>query len=55
MKTAALALGFEHVESAPLVRSSCPRPRPGPRRGAEGRPRQQATVDAAGRVIPLAG
>ena len=33
MKAEALALGFRHVESGPLVRSELPRPGPGPRRG----------------------
>jgi lipoic acid synthetase len=54
MKAAALALGFKHVESAPLVRSSYHARDQVP--GAElRRLRRQATIDAEGRVIPLAG
>ncbi len=53
MKMAALALGFRHVESAPLVRSSYHARDQVP--GAELRRRRQATLDAEGRVIPLAG
>jgi len=54
MKDEALALGFKHVESAPLVRSSYHARDQVP--GAElKRLRRQATVDAEGRVIPLAG
>ena len=54
MKTAALALGFKHVESAPLVRSSYHARDQVP--GAELKAkRRQATLDAEGRVVPLAG
>jgi lipoic acid synthetase len=54
MKEAALALGFKHVESGPLVRSSYHARDQVP--GAElRRLRRQATVDADGRVVPLAG
>src|SRR6476660_6337256 len=54
MKIEALALGFKHVESAPLVRSSYHARDQVP--GAElKRLRRQATLDADGRVIPLAG
>jgi lipoic acid synthetase len=54
MKAEALALGFKHVESAPLVRSSYHARDQVP--GAElKRLRRQATLDAEGRVVPLAG
>jgi hypothetical protein len=54
MKTAAAALGFKHVESGPLVRSSYHARDQVP--GADlKRLRRQATIDADGRVIPLAG
>jgi lipoic acid synthetase len=54
MKTAALVLGFKHVESAPLVRSSYHARDQVP--GAElRRLRRQATIDADGRIVPLAG
>ena len=54
MKAAALALGFRHVESGPLVRSSYHARDQVP--GAElKRLRRQATIDAEGRVVPLAG
>ncbi|HXI81771.1 MAG TPA: hypothetical protein VNM34_13245, partial [Verrucomicrobiae bacterium] len=55
MKTEALGLGFKHVESAPLVRSSYHARDQVP--GAELRAirRRQATLDADGRVVPLAG
>ena len=54
MKAEALALGFKHVEAAPLVRSSYHARDQVP--GAElRRLRRQATIDAEGRVIPLAG
>ncbi|HEV7605284.1 MAG TPA: lipoyl synthase [Candidatus Limnocylindrales bacterium] len=53
MKTAALALGFKHVESGPLVRSSYHARDQVP--GAElKRLRREATIDAEGRVVPLA-
>jgi lipoic acid synthetase len=52
MKAEALALGFRHVESGPLVRSSYHARDQVP--GAELRAleRRQATLDAEGRVIP---
>ncbi|HEX5239956.1 MAG TPA: lipoyl synthase [Candidatus Limnocylindrales bacterium] len=54
MKAAALALGFKHVESGPLVRSSYHARDQVP--GAELKAlRRRATLDAEGRVIPLAG
>jgi lipoic acid synthetase len=54
MKGAALALGFKHVESGPLVRSSYHARDQVP--GAElKRLRRQATIDGDGRVVPLAG
>ena len=46
MKAEALALGFKHVESGPLVRSSLPRARP----GAGGGPRP---ADGARRASPV--
>jgi lipoic acid synthetase len=54
MKAEALELGFRHVESAPLVRSSYHARDQVP--GAEARAaRRRATLDAEGRVVPLAG
>jgi hypothetical protein len=56
MKAEALALGFKHVESGPLVRSSYHARDQVP--GAELRNlRRRATLDADGRVVPetLAG
>ncbi|MEJ7697428.1 MAG: lipoyl synthase [Candidatus Limnocylindrales bacterium] len=54
MKVAALELGFKHVESAPLVRSSYHARDQVP--GAElKRLRRQASLDAEGRIVPLAG
>ncbi len=51
MKAEALALGFRHVESGPLVRSSYHARDQVP--GAELRAaRRQATLDAEGRVVP---
>ena len=53
MKAEALALGFRHVESAPLVRSSYHARDQVP--GAELRAlRRRATLDAEGRVVPAA-
>jgi hypothetical protein len=53
MKVEALALGFRHVESAPLVRSSYHARDQVP--GAElKRARRQATIDVEGRIVPLA-
>lgn len=54
MKAAALELGFRHVESGPLVRSSYHARDQVP--GAELKAlRRRATLDAEGRVVPLAG
>ena len=54
MKVEALGLGFKHVESAPMVRSSYHARDQVP--GAElKRLRRQATLDDSGRVVPLAG
>jgi lipoic acid synthetase len=56
MKVEALALGFRHVESGPLVRSSYHAREQVP--GAELRAlRRKATIDAEGRIVPrsLAG
>ncbi len=53
MKAEALALGFRHVESGPLVRSSYHARDQVP--GAElKRLRRQATIDAEGRIVPEA-
>jgi lipoic acid synthetase len=53
MKAEALALGFRHVESGPLVRTSYHARGQVP--GAELRElRRRATLDAAGRVVPVA-
>ena len=53
LKAEALGLGFKHVESAPLVRSSYHARDQVP--GAESkRARRQATIDAEGRIVPLA-
>ena len=54
MKQEALGLGFKHVESGPLVRSSYHARDQVP--GAELKSlRRQASVDTDGRVVPLAG
>ena len=54
MKVEALGLGFRHVESAPLVRSSYHARDQVP--GSELKTlRRQATLDAEGHVVPLAG
>ena len=52
MKVEALALGFKHVESGPLVRSSYHARDQVP--GAELKARRRATLDADGRVIAAA-
>jgi lipoyl synthase len=53
MRTEAMALGFRHVESGPLVRSSYHARDQVP--GAEERARRRrATLDAEGRVVPAA-
>jgi lipoic acid synthetase len=54
MKVEALALGFKHVESGPLVRSSYHARDQVP--GSELKAlRRRASLDADGRVVPLAG
>jgi len=54
MKVKALSLGFKHVESGPLVRSSYHARDQVP--GAELKSlRRRATLDEGGRVVPLAG
>jgi lipoic acid synthetase len=51
MRDAGLAMGFTHVESGPLVRSSYHARDQVP--GAEARNlRRRATLDAEGRVVP---
>jgi len=55
MKVEALGLGFKHVESAPLVRSSYHARDQVPGAELKALRRRQATLDANGRVIPLAG
>jgi lipoic acid synthetase len=54
MKQAALGLGFKHVESAPLVRSSYHARDQVPGAELKALRRRQATLDADGRVIPAA-
>ena len=54
MRSAALSLGFKHVESGPLVRSSY-HARDQVPGAALRRLRRQATVDPEGRIVPLAG
>ena len=53
MKAEALALGFRHVESGPLVRSSY-HARDQVPGAAERRRARAATLDADGRVVPQA-
>ena len=53
MKVEALALGFKHVESAPMVRSSYHARDQVPDAELKAK-RREATVDAEGRVVPLA-
>ncbi|MCJ7709325.1 MAG: lipoyl synthase, partial [Chloroflexi bacterium] len=53
MRDEAMALGFMHVESGPLVRSSY-HARDQVPGAAERARRRRATVDAQGRVIPAA-
>ncbi|HTK43772.1 MAG TPA: lipoyl synthase [Patescibacteria group bacterium] len=55
MKGAAQALGFKHVESGPLVRSSYHARDQVPGAELKAMRRRQATLDADGRVVPLAG
>jgi len=54
-KAAAQALGFKHVESGPLVRSSYHARDQVPGAELKAMRRRQATLDADGRVVPLAG
>jgi lipoic acid synthetase len=54
MKVEALALGFRHVDSAPLVRSSYHARDQVPDAELKAQ-RRRATIDAEGRVVPLAG
>ena len=55
MKAEALQLGFKHVESGPLVRSSYHARDQVPGAELKAVRRRQATLDAQGRVVPLAG
>jgi lipoic acid synthetase len=55
MKSAALDLGFKHVESGPLVRSSYHARDQVPGAELKAMRRRQATLDADGRVVPLVG
>jgi lipoic acid synthetase len=55
MKVSALALGFRHVESGPLVRSSYHARDQVPGAELKAMRRRQATIDAEGRIVPLAG
>ena len=54
MKVEALGLGFKHVESAPLVRSSYHARDQVPGAELKALWRRQATVDPDGRVVPAA-
>lgn len=54
MRVEALAMGFKHVESAPLVRSSYHARDQVPGAADRAAARRQATVDAQGRVVPAA-
>jgi lipoic acid synthetase len=54
MKVEALALGFRHVESGPLVRSSYHARDQVPGADLKAMRRRQATLSADGRVIPAA-
>ncbi len=55
MRSEALGLGFRHVESGPLVRSSYHARDQVPGAELKALRRRQATLDAEGRVVPLAG
>ena len=55
MKEEALGLGFKHVESGPLVRSSYHARDQVPGAELKALRRRQATLAADGRVVPLAG
>jgi lipoic acid synthetase len=54
MKAEAVALGFKHVESAPLVRSSYHARDQVPGAELKALRRRQATLDAEGRIVPAA-
>jgi lipoic acid synthetase len=54
MKREALELGFKHVESAPLVRSSYHARDQVPGAELKALRRRQATLDADGRIVPAA-
>ena len=54
MKREALTLGFKHVESAPLVRSSYHARDQVPGAELKALRRRQATLDAEGRIVPAA-
>jgi lipoic acid synthetase len=54
MKREALAIGFKHVESAPLVRSSYHARDQVPGAELKALRRRAATLDAEGRVVPAA-
>ena len=54
MKAEALELGFKHVESAPLVRSSYNARDQVPGAELKALRRRQATLDSSGRVVPAA-
>jgi lipoic acid synthetase len=54
MKSEALALGFKHVESAPLVRSSYHARDQAPGAELKAMRRREATIDASGRIVPAA-
>jgi lipoyl synthase len=55
MKAEALALGFKHVESGPLVRSSYHARDQVPGAELKALRRRQATLDAEGRVVAAGG
>jgi lipoic acid synthetase len=55
MKEAALPLGFRHVESGPLVRSSYHARDQVPGAELKAMRRRQATIDGEGHIVPLAG
>ncbi len=55
MRAEAVALGFKHVESGPLVRSSYHARDQVPGAELKALRRRQAIIDADGRIVPLAG
>jgi lipoic acid synthetase len=55
LKREGMAMGFKHVESGPLVRSSYHARDQVPGAELKALRRRQATIDEQGRVIPLAG